>query len=417
MIKSLSRTDKWLVAVLVVSGMVAAGAAWRSYVNVVPVVNIPPYPVLPNPNGYDLFVQAGQSIVKVNPAVDETLDGAPTDDAKIRAQRYSLARKETFLQQNQKAFMLLQKGLKTPTLQPPMRFAVPPTLPENKILRELARCRAVEAKTFALKGEWGKATQSRLDTVQMGNMVGHGGPIVPGLVSIAIQAIGRNDWWNDVNHLNAKECRMAIDRLEAIYAKRLRADATFTEEKYCGQVMYLGVMRGPSWAFFWVPKRTAMNNYIQMMDAHIANTRKPYLKRTPVPLPDDPLTRILAPVFDRAHWNFARNDAGNALWLISLALRVYRLENGKYPEQLKELAPRYLKQIPTDPFGGGENMRYKKIKNTYVLYSIGSDGVDNGGKPIPPRRFLRRTGASSQNGKLPIVDFNSKGDYVAGKNR
>jgi hypothetical protein len=77
------------------------------------------------------------------------------------------------------------------------------------------------------------------------------------------------------------------------------------------------------------------------------------------------------------------------------------------------LVPRYLKEIPADPFGAGEALRYKSTGNEYSLYSIGPDGTDNGGRPITSTR-----GASTQRRRyLPQVDFDSKGDYVAGKNR
>jgi hypothetical protein len=409
----LSHGEKWIaIAVLVPVGVIGI-VAWRSHVNTVPVVNIPAYPVLPNPNGYDLFVKAGRDIIEAKPAVDEINDSNPSSDPKVRAERYSLERKQVWLNRNKKAFELFQKALSTPALHPPQRSALPPTYPEYKTLRELARCKSIEARTFALEGEWGKATQSRLDTLQFGIATADGGPLMASLVGIAIQAIGRNHWWNDVKHLNSVQCRLALSRLENIYAQRLRADVTLTEEKYCGQIMLLGVMRGPTWGPFWIPKRTVMSNYVQMMDAHIANARKPYLATTPVLAPNDPLTKVLAPVFDRAHWNFARNDAGNALWLVTLALRAHKLENGSYPVQLNALVPRYLKQIPSDPFGRGEPLRYQKRGNTYLLYSMGPDGIDNGGKAIAHRK----NASASARRYLPTVFADSAGDYVAGRNR
>jgi hypothetical protein len=76
-----------------------------------------------------------------------------------------------------------------------------------------------------------------------------------------------------------------------------------------------------------------------MMDVHIANARLPLLaKRAPLPKETDPYTKVIAPVYDRAHLNFARNDAGNAVWLCALALHAHKLETGTYPSKLDERA-------------------------------------------------------------------------------
>jgi len=44
--------------------------------------------------------------------------------------------------------------------------------------------------------------------------------------------------------------------------------------------------------------------------------------------------------------------------------------------------PSYLKKVPDDPFGLHAPLRYKKTITGYLLYSIGPDDKDNGGKPI-----------------------------------
>ena len=63
----------------------------------------------------------------------------------------------------------------------------------------------------------------------------------------------------------------------------------------------------------------------------------------------------------------------------ALAIERYRLATGKVPEQLVELAPAYLAEVPSDPFDG-QPIRYRRTEPGYVLYSIMEDGKDNGGK-------------------------------------
>jgi hypothetical protein len=92
-----------------------------------------------------LYVQSAGSIVAANPPVDDVNDSKPPADPKVRAQQYSLARKQAWLKQNQTAFNLLQKALKTPSLHPPARSSTV-VFPAYGRLRELARSKKIEPK-------------------------------------------------------------------------------------------------------------------------------------------------------------------------------------------------------------------------------------------------------------------------------
>ena len=73
-----------------------------------------------------------------------------------------------------------------------------------------------------------------------------------------------------------------------------------------------------------------------------------------------------------------RSAASLRLCRVSLAVQRYRLANGKLPEKIDEIAPRFIDAVPLDPFDG-KPIRYKKLDKGYVVYSVGKDGVDNGG--------------------------------------
>ena len=68
-----------------------------------------------------------------------------------------------------------------------------------------------------------------------------------------------------------------------------------------------------------------------------------------------------------------------------LAVQRYRLAANKLPDTLTELVPTYLDAVPEDPFDGKE-LRYKKLETGFVVYSIGEDGSDDGGKEKPRKR-------------------------------
>jgi len=61
-----------------------------------------------------------------------------------------------------------------------------------------------------------------------------------------------------------------------------------------------------------------------------------------------------------------------------LAVQRYRAANGRLPDGLDEIAPGFIEAVPIDPFDDAA-LRYKRLDKGFVVYSVGKDGVDNGG--------------------------------------
>jgi hypothetical protein len=97
------------------------------------------------------------------------------------------------------------------------------------------------------------------------------------------------------------------------------------------------------------------------------------------------------------------------LLVTQLALQAYKGEHGAYPAYLSDLVPRYLSRVPDDPFSDGQPLRYRRTGGKYLLYSIGPDAKDDGGRPI----FETITNPPSYN---IWMDPNETGDIVAGTN-
>ena len=64
-----------------------------------------------------------------------------------------------------------------------------------------------------------------------------------------------------------------------------------------------------------------------------------------------------------------------------LALRCYLAEQGHQPARLEQLVPQYLQRVPLDPFSG-KPVIYRPQGTHWLLYSVGPDGVDDGGSPV-----------------------------------
>lgn len=68
-----------------------------------------------------------------------------------------------------------------------------------------------------------------------------------------------------------------------------------------------------------------------------------------------------------------------------LAVERFRIRQGRWPESLGELCPAYLPQVLTDPYDG-RPLRYRRLPDGVLIYSVGPDGKDNGGNI--PRPFI-----------------------------
>ena len=66
--------------------------------------------------------------------------------------------------------------------------------------------------------------------------------------------------------------------------------------------------------------------------------------------------------------------------LVGIALELYRRKHGDWPGALGELVPGYLPSVPLDRLTG-EPVRYRVTGDGPVVYSVGVDGDDDGGRP------------------------------------
>lgn len=74
---------------------------------------------------------------------------------------------------------------------------------------------------------------------------------------------------------------------------------------------------------------------------------------------------------------------------VALALELFRQENGRYPAKLAELMPKYLAQVPLNPFDGKEPVW--KIAETEITFADGSRITQNGQYPTVTEKRLMLT--------------------------
>lgn len=403
----------------------------------------PPTPILPSPNAYDFYHEAVNmhlALIAANPAsqnVDPLTDRRPGlnfSKAELR-KRYPRAAKLAWLRKNQSVLAHLRKGFAYPYLQPAQR---PPVVPDKYMggIRQLARLLIIESRLKSERGDWKGASKSAMDVLEMGADIARGGGYMSALFSYAVTAIGTRELNDIVPHLDAATARSLALKMETMELNRHPFAANMAEEKWIGLVsldQFLKTYKAPG-ALLALPNQKGpfsgkqflgnmtrsgiVRNYATFLDDLTLQMRLPYLRRKfpPSPYQGTTLEILTSPYTStrrRLDWNSARNDTAIMQLRLRLALHSWQIKHGTYPVALKALMPNYARRIPADPFGAGEPMRYRKTPNGYLLYSIGPDGKDDGGKPVYSPKKTSKT-----NPRAPyLVDTDSRNDFVAGVNR
>lgn len=388
-----------------------------------------PTPVMPGPNAFDFYVAAGKGIVNT-----KQIDNATVNRPKTPV---TLAQKEALLQQNASVFLSVQKGFAYPYYNPPIR-SFSTLIPYFSQEIRLGRLIRLQSEVRAAHGDWVGAADSALDAIRLGEDIPRGGIYIAQSVGCTCAGSGHIALWPTIDHLDAGQARQATRRLEEIMGRHFAWPETLQEEKWMGQAGLKEVLRGVNArnalssvegtigtgmnadtfqrfrAAFYMAygKKRILQNYTTLMDMQIAQARQPFGTKAPALPKLDPITDAMIPVFDEGRFKECESEAQNGLLLLALALRAYRLEQGHYPTALAELVPAYLTKLPNDPFAAQGTFRYRIDGEKYLLYSVGPDTKDDGGRTIddpklatqdnPRRRYYVQTG--------------SQGDVVAGSN-
>ncbi|HEY3332671.1 MAG TPA: hypothetical protein VGK19_21750 [Capsulimonadaceae bacterium] len=424
---------------------VAGGTQW--YRSQMPVNVHLPKPTVPSPNARDYYTAAGLLLVDrgvVGYAVDSKPIGSATKFGEADALRskwvptgraLTLTEKDRLVAENQAALAKLREGMRYSYCDAsPASFNT--LFPHYSYDRAMARLLSLEGQTLAAHGKWDDAAGAYLDTVKLGGDITKGPVLIGTLVGISCQKVGRLHCYDVVGHLSASTARYNSRRLESIDAAMPDAGEVLAGEERFTQGSLLELFRSRDWRKAFIvgspgdesqpysvtatwrlqmeSPRVAYDGYTRYMDQSVARARLPWpqqLATSVPPMPDDPLNYWLLPVFARTESLYFRSHALNRLLATQLALRAFYAERNAYPSTLAELAPRYLSRPPLDPFADHAPLKYRRTDHGFVLYSIGPDAQDDGGKPIVAEPKVK-----SKNPYEMTNDTTLAGDIVAGTN-
>jgi hypothetical protein len=286
----------------------------------------PPNP-LPSPNGYDDFLHAA-SILQGDPGTFST--------ATIGELRKLLA-------ENGESLRLLRLGLSrrcsVPTASGLTNFnGLVGDLP---LLKSLSHLLMAEGRLAELEERWPAAAASYADAMALGNETGRGGFLFNYLVGLSFEWKSELTLYPLVGKLSDGERVQIIKRLARIDREQVSWDEVLKNEKLLSRHETHG--NPVPMAIAWLQARKGRKAGAEKLDRVLATLR---------------------------------------LIELELGLRQYRSEHGRPPSQLQELVPRQIAQVPIDPFSGKPMLYRAQGGTNWLVYSVGVDGVDDGGRPV-----------------------------------
>jgi hypothetical protein len=283
---------------------------------------------LPNPNGYDEFVKAGEAVLG-------NVGDFPTLD------HDSLA---ALVSTNAEPLRLLRLGLTRQCVMPMDSALTNAAGGMNQLARmkRLVQLLAAEGRLREMENRPAEAARSYVEALRFGNEMSRGGFIITRLVGIACEAIGYAPLAKLVPKLNPDEARAVLRDLDKLDTGHVTWAEVKQSERRFMRYQIRQHLNPITWVMGWWQSRRAVQ---------------------------------------RAELKHKTVVAHEHLIVAELALRGYQSEQGHPPARLDDLAIHYLSHVPVDPFSG-QPLVYRAQGTNWLLYSVGSDGVDDGGKSV-----------------------------------
>jgi tetratricopeptide (TPR) repeat protein len=319
------------------------------------------------------------------------------------------------LGQTQAALDFYRKGAAMDKCQLPLNksdFLMGMLLPDLSKAREAARLLAGNARRHEAHGRFKEAMDDYLAILRIGEHYGNGRTLIAHLVGTACIQIGTDASVSGLCRYEyppqqikrlitaLAERRDRLPRFEhAMQTERAFGLGTIDEIMNLGlggvDVMWRGGVSGempkPSRLavrvnrLLW-PDQTIKKDVAAFYDRSIEAAKKSFYKEGA--RPDlmkgikswNFFAQLLLPALGHTRQVMVRGEARYEMLGLVAALKLYRQQVGVWPDELGWLIQdKIIAKLPTDPFSG-KPYRYKLDEGHFVLYSVGPDMKDDGGK-------------------------------------
>lgn len=389
---------------------------YLGWVNALPPPEPLPPRTLPHPNGYAAVLEAAAALEALEAGLPPL---GPPWKKDLTTLRCAVARRKPALDQLRAAISL---PYYTPPYDPLVADGACPEI-YNVPLRFWAESRIARAD-----GQMGEAMQHSLDAIELGAKLGRGAPLSGVLMGQNSISWGLDSADRCFDSLSASAAREAGQRLDRIRSQMATMADTMTEQRvvelmqlrqHLAERPQLSLIPQPGARLPLPPTGAVWNYAVRMLcpklpsysrwDAYrrgvIEEARKPYPQRR-FPSRDlaaDPvlgrpqLWDAVRHHSENVSYDFARVETSMCLLRVRLALQEYHSAYGAFPESLAAISESLAPEVLVDPLSE-KPLRYRREGSAFVLYSVGPDGKDDGGRPV------RR-----------LWDESAHGDLVAGK--
>ena len=286
----------------------------------------PPQPTLVGANGYDDFLAANAF------RVPNTGDWKMQEIAELR----------TFVQQNSNALALIRAALDKQWAVPISYDTKASATTNLASIKTTAHLFCAIGRIAELEQRTNHALRAYSDCARFGHKSGAGGLMLHHLVGLACESLAMREAQRVYFFADDETLREFSEKLSVIDRSRESVEAFIARDK--------------DWS------RGSQGWYRTAIQAI-------------------PQWRLMRETRQRIRYRHQYSEADLRLLRTDCALVLYHRENGRYPMKLDELIPRYLESVTRDPFSG-KAMVYRRLTNSYALYSIGPDRIDDGGKPL-----------------------------------
>lgn len=298
-------------------------------------------------------------------------------------------------------------------------------LPNLSRYRELARASTIEGKLLETQGRHEDAITLYADGLAAGAQLAHGQTLIENLVGSAVQSLSSEAVLDslaaapagtDFSRVAGKLSDPSLTAPAAVAAMRgERAMVLETLQRVytvdAGTGKYVPSPEGVARFLSMTSENANQEQRTAEITERLANSDFDTLVRqanehydmlekamaTPYPqaraqfdeldrrtsLPDfkesNPILAELLPSLSRASFISARSDGARRAASVVSQLKAFRQQHGSYPESLDGLGG---SDAVFDPFTQ-QQFRYQRVGDDFMLYSVGGNGVDDGGQHDP----------------------------------
>jgi len=369
----------------------AAGLQASGYL--VPIERLVPQVPPGEPNAADVYEQAFRARVVSQDDEDKLSEGPVSDDPR----RMAVARR--VIAANSEYYRLLEDASRLPYCSFAVDWGGDPAsmiFPHWAKVREAARMLQMRALVRSAEGRVDEAVRDCGTMLRMAEHAKLEPTLIAQLVAYAIQGMATQTL-EDVLSKGAptlEACRQLSSQMALIEqtepsVRAMKGEAalslrTFKEGRGApflrayrtvvrpladlDEQSYLAAMKRNIDAFGlpWPESREAVQSSAEEVDG--------------LPRYRSVLTKMVLPVFGRALESRESKTAQIGAARIALALIIYKLQRGAYPDSLPVLEKAGLR-LPDDPFTH-QPYQYRRDGAGFLVYSLGPDMQDDGGRPL-----------------------------------